>query len=374
VIGQRNRANGYIEVNPQVITDMAWACNDALWDRYFFSGINWGGGSSGRLGISPPYTTQDEAIDALLAADPDAPLPLQNPRIRLFRRDLTPEEETELFDYRTLADHLAIFGGFNINSTSVEAWRAVLSSLRNAEVQWIERNGNSRNRTVSNAFSRFLLPVTEAGDTFGAFHELSDAQIRQLAEAMVVQVQTRGPFMGLADFVNRRLSTRRINGTDVGAVGALQAAIEDAGLNQSVGGVPSAPNVENVTYQVNGTSRRLSTYAGTTDYVLQGDVLNALGGIISARSDTFVVRAYGSVEDENGNTVSEAWCEATVQRTPDWIEDTELASTRDIPPASRSGGPVYAMVEENPTFPEVNRLFGRQFQLRSFRWLGRDDI
>ena len=182
--------------------------------------------------------------------------------------------------------------------------------------------------------------------------------------------------MGLADFVNRRLSQGDQEGTDVGAIGALQAAIESAGLNGAdLSQKPTAGNLTNLSYKVNGSSHDISTYAGTSGYLLQADVLSSIGGILSTRSDTFVIRAYGESLDAKGNVQSRAWCEATVQRTPNWLVSTDESATQQKTTYPNiSDTPIIKQWEPNPLLPETNTNMGRQFKVQSFRWLSPDEV
>jgi hypothetical protein len=50
-------------------------------------------------------------------------------------------------------------------------------------------------------------------------------------------------------------------------------------------------------------------------------VLGILGPVLTVRSDTFLVRAYGdAVNPATGAVESRAWCEAMVQRVPDYVD------------------------------------------------------
>ncbi|WP_435893713.1 hypothetical protein [Oceaniferula spumae] len=376
IAGRRSTVGGgYSSVTSQTLADLSWASNESLWDRYFFSGINWGYASASRLSASQGYVSQQAAIDALIAGDRSGVWPLQNPRMDLFTRSLSAEQKAELLEYDKLAKYLAVFGGFNVNSTSEKAWQAVFSSLREVDATYVDNTG-SHSKQVTNAFSRFMIPSDNSGEVFGSFRELTDSDIENLAEAMVTQVKARGPFMGLADFVNRRLSTDVEEGTDLAAVGALQAAIEAAGLNDGkVDFKPTVTNLENVSYQAGGKSKTISNYAGSSGYLLQADVLSSIGSILSTRSDTFVIRTYGTAKNAKGEVIAKAWCEATVQRTPDWVVPTDEEATRQRPGYPDSTGtPVIRQFEANPTLPEQNRQLGRKFKIQSFRWLSPEEV
>jgi hypothetical protein len=49
------------------------------------------------------------------------------------------------------------------------------------------------------------------------------------------------------------------------------------------------------------------------------DVLNSIGPNLTARSDTFVIRAYGEAFDNNGQSIGKAWIEVVAQRSTDYI-------------------------------------------------------
>ena len=52
----------------------------------------------------------------------------------------------------------------------------------------------------------------------------------------------------------------------------------------------------------------------------QANILLPLAPKLSARSDTFRIRAYGEVRDADDNIIASATCEAVVQRCPSmWI-------------------------------------------------------
>ena len=79
--------------------------------------------------------------------------------------------------------------------------------------------------------------------------------------------------------------------------------------------------------------------------------------ILSARSDSFLIRAYGESVDTTGKIRARAWCEAQVQRDADYLS---TADSRETPPADLTA--------------EENRSFGRRFRVVSFRWLGGQEI
>jgi len=88
---------------------------------------------------------------------------------------------------------------------------------------------------------------------------------------------------------------------------------------------------------------------GAPAYLTQADVLQAIGPALTARSDTFVIRAYGDAVDAKGRTTATAWCEAVVQRMPEPL---------DPDPSGL-----------NPRLNGRTGDFGRRFLIHSFRWL-----
>ena len=216
-----------------------------------------------------------------------------------------------------------------MNSTSKEAWRLMLSSLRGVDTPG------------ASVFSRFGIPPTTtdvqgAGSYWGLkFHSLTDAEIDKLAGNIVLEVRRRGPFMSIADFVNRRLTNQA-----TGLKGPLQAAIDASGLNDySVasgkmkegfatkstvegGRFPQAKAFDPAAYSMATNAQGPGAFpsqAGSHSHLLQMQVLNAIGPSLTVRGDTFVVRAYGESLSPSGEVLGKAWVELTVQRMPELL-------------------------------------------------------
>ena len=96
--------------------------------------------------------------------------------------------------HQTIASDILLNGSFNINSSSVDAWVAQLSSLR----------GTSLTSEDETPIIRFIDQPTT--NEWNQMRLLSDAEIRALATSIVKQVKLRGPFLSMSDFINRRLS------------------------------------------------------------------------------------------------------------------------------------------------------------------------
>ena len=164
------------------------------------------------------------------------------------------QDDEDDYRYQTIAGDLLLEGAFNVNSTSVDAWIAQLSSLRGLQIQRLDGSsaGVASNETP---VVRFL--NEPASNNWNDLRTLTDEEIENLAKSLVKQVKLRGPFLSFADFVNRRLALgpmdsdpskskgtrvnfvlRDLNNwekedrfTTQGLRGAVQSAIAEAGLN-----------------------------------------------------------------------------------------------------------------------------------------------
>ena len=93
----------------------------------------------------------------------------------------------------------------------------------------------------------------------------------------------------------------------------------------------------------------------------QADILRNLGAQLTPRGDTFVVRAYGDSLAPTGAVRARAWCEAVLQRVPEYLEGI---GERADPPHRKQAELVN----------EANRNFGRRFRIVQFRWLAADEV
>lgn len=317
--------------------DLSYELNHSIWDDFFLS--------TGNAQAKTNFLTNASAN------------PLPNGRIHLSpgSRSVTAAQLTDLHQP---ARYLMIDGAFNVNSTSTAAWEALLRSTKGLMGQ---------NQAI--AFPRMLkAPGNESTSQSGAtnqdawdgYRTLNDAEVKRLAEEIVKQVKLRGPFLSLSDFVNRRLRD-----DETGRMGPLQAAIEAAQLNQSfVAAYPldnsrSLPdyrhpdNIKDAT-RMEQTLKPQSMAWGMPGYLTQADVLQVIGPALSARSDTFRIRAYGDATDDSGKVLARAYCEAIVQRLPDPLRPDVTGL--------------------NPLNAGTATDFGRQFQIISFRWLKKEEI
>ncbi|MFC7338546.1 hypothetical protein ACFQY0_15225 [Haloferula chungangensis] len=351
--------------------DHSFLLNLALYDRFYFSGL---GEQGGRFNAS---ASTDVLAQNFL--DGEA---LSDPRLAPYNPDGRPSSEfvSELINeddaYAKVAAWQVVNGAFNINSTSVTAWKAMLGSIRDANALYnqLDKDGESvgladlpaTNSSDNEArISRFRLPVSESevdgADPIDAYwlgpREYSDAELERLAENIVEQVRERGPFLSLAEFVNRRLGT-----DETAQRGALQQAIDDADLNRDFANLANAGfeitqnKVSDYRY-ANPEAGTGPSYQGAPGYLSQADLMSVLGNAATPRSDTFTIRGYGEARDASDKILATATCEATVQRVPEYVDSRDEAYVQP----------------ENLT-SEMNKTFGRRFQITSFRWLAANEI
>ena len=483
-----------------VRTDHAFAANFTLWDAFYFSGLNLQANSFSHLdgtskdwpnaGADLPIDTsvalaQKAAMTAAGLSDPKSfaayKLALNEGKSLLANKRMVyiPDgkasyttnnayqttlklPESEFPNPKYLARNSLYDGGFNVNSTSRAAWKAVLAGLKGQALP------DATNKATGTALTKFArafgtAPDKTGSDPWTSYRELDDNQIDALAGAVVDEVRMRGPFMSLADFVNRRL----INDDNFGLKGALQAAIDKAAyggktINEeaiAASSNPQVPGVDKGTFSAPpyilaedpnthlwGSMYGAAYYTGSTKnwwkensaypkipnnkrfpslramspkndetkvtaalgapgIITQMDVLNSIGPNLTARSDTFVVRAYGEALDEAGNVIGKAWVEVVVQRTaeyvamavgqkyPDYVEPNRRKLAYRV---NSSGGKEYdkqvlpEMYERSPapTPPSstalektallqeqrLNRILGRRFRPASLRWLSANEI
>lgn len=347
--------------------DHTWLANTKLWDSYFFSTICDYTGPAFRGGGGGSRST-------VLTNFLDGSLPLINTRLA---PNLPPGADqsalvTELGAndaYLKSAGYLWVEGPFNINSLSVEAWKTVLAALNKSVVPNYDAistgTTGSSSGEVESPLPRHRRPAGPAINSgskgilnrefrWRGFRSLNEDEIERLAEEIVKQTKERGPFLSLSQFVNRNPD----GDTERALVGALQAAINESGVNSIF--EPDGRDIQ-IAEAIDGGFAFPEAMAGSNadgapGFLTQGDILSSLGSAITARSDTFRIRAYG--EARRGTRVSaRAWCEAVVQRTPEFIDPTDPPDTA-VDDLSK----------------DSNRDFGRRFSVISFRWLSPEEV
>ncbi len=352
------------------VTDLSGGTVNGWFDRFFFSGVPLAGGAPDLLGCVPFPNTNLLPVDS--RAVRSTPLSLDVVR-----------DGGSAYTSRFLLQA----GGFNVNSTSPAAWRAVLSGVRFSVAKPFQRmvldesalpndcTGSqvgvglgSADESLNDAtlavaagtggpaFFRFPQSAQETyadsnaaidgllskktfraglrvGSDSGATHLLTTAQLELMAHVIVGLVRSKvaasGPFRRMEEFLAPQAFW--------GGASVLEKAIADAAINPASISVNPVP-----AFTDPGFSSLTLTPA---------DIMTALAPYCRTRSDTFVVRSYGEVINPAVATVTaRAWCEATVQRFPETVA-----------------------VGDDVVAPNVEG-FGRRFKITQFRWLSPSDI
>lgn len=361
-------ASGALEPNGIGLFDHSYLLNSALWDGFFFSSlapVSTPGSAPSSVDADSvyqrPLNRERQSAEDVTEAWLDNPRlnPLANSRFLPYAGGATKQEIVDklMGDAGSLnaAAHMLVEGAFNVNSTNEKAWRAVLASLKGTSFDVTSSSGSTATHDSGDGspLPRLSEPRGDANDKWEGFRELSDTQIEELAKQIVSQVRLRGPFQSLGEFVNRRISNDAL-----GFRGALQTAIDSSGIN-------NAMTVTNLTYQgypYPGNIAVKNSGVGIPGWLTQADLLNSLGPFITVRSDTFTIRAYGDSRDSSGNILARSYCEATIQRVPDWVDPTDKAEKA---------------VEDNnkvSQITQINQNFGRRFEIVSIREISQQEF
>lgn len=365
--------------------DHALLVNDGLWDSWFTSSMT----DATRPSASSAKNLKDTVEDFLKH---DTELPYKGYQYwKNSETNVVLDISKTLSDegYKTVSSILKSNSAFNVNSTSVDAWLALFSGLQQRDVVFRDSSGALQNidrPSEGIILSRFATAISDqeaedprlgeevpgVGRAWTGVRHIGDTQLRKLAEECVKQVKLRGPFLNMSDFINRRLSP----GVP-GLSGALQAAIDYD---------DESPDSSSINYRYkqgndmikrdsplsaaypNQMAAAGSRFTGAPGYVVQSDLLRPLGNALTVRDDTLVIRAYGESVDSAGKVMSRAWCEATVQRTPHYV-DPSNAPEEPMTMLDSSGNPSL-----NTAISDTNRRLGRRLQIISFRWLNADEI
>ena len=327
--------------------DYSYELNSALWDGYYFSGI-----------------------------DPVEPVTFPLPNARL--RDAAYDNATSLTDEKQAASRLLLEGAFNVNSTSIAAWESILGAMR--EIDNIDGGSVSSADQLHN-FSRFTKALLDStgtipdlssdADTITAgFRSLTDAQIASLASAIVSEIRLRAstadasgftyPFTSVSTFVNRSLDTIT---REFALSGVLQAAIDKSGINGLESTSTGLWETANLDYyplyeEDNLNAEERPRTDGMPGSLTQADLLNKIGHLLQARSDTFVIRSSGDTINEfsagANQSSGQAYYEIIIQRSPEYVDSSQLAY--------------------DPVSSATNQKFGRKYQIVSQGWVSREDI
>jgi hypothetical protein len=356
-------------MNGRPLADHSYLANQALWDDCFFSGI-----APQQTSDFATKRTQRQVAEDFLKQSVPLPNSRYLPHVpggvdpeQLISRWFSGQSPTAAA-ISEVAASLTVDGMFNVNSTSVQAWKAVLSGLYLKPLVAREPVGEESIVTsdgipvIAHHGPRNLVADPESLNDvkteaqWDGRRVLSDEEVETLAEAMVREVRIRGPFLSLADFINRRVGNDRA----LARAGAIQSALDSstATINECYNSGPRAmtsASGANRGFGFPEAEEGASAY-GIPGVVKQGDILTPIAPFISVRSDTFLIRAYGDCTDAAGNVLARAWCEAEVQRGHEFMDDADSPTTAEA------------------SLNSTNRLLGRRCRIVSFRWLTPSEI
>jgi Tfp pilus assembly protein PilX len=350
------------------IADISYEANERLWDAFFFSTL--GNDYLRKTGnsLDKNFKLADLVSGAQPLTNPRmrfAPLPGDESIDKIIQDSATADRAPE-----AIAARMLVKGAFNVNSTSKTAWKAFLSSMANSELPVVTQPSSSAGWNKISwenpdgiRFNRFGRPMCKSPYENGAsgagpefwlgWRSLSEPELDELATEIVKEVKERGPFRSMAEFVNRNpYSAKTVHQLK----GGLQAALDrtvNMGLPSDVGGTATKPNGSQFSAAVTGENEA----AGNAAYLTQGDVLQSLAPLMQVRADYFRIRTCGEALDSSGKVIARAWCEAYVQRTPEYVDPEDPAHFKYGELASDS-----------------NKRFGRRFEIVSFRWLNQSEI
>ncbi|MGB6222281.1 MAG: hypothetical protein WBG04_14730 [Haloferula sp.] len=385
---------GELEDGPQgnnrTMHDFSWLANDALFDRYYLSGITpefsitgSGYNSSGSIKETLSSFFDSDSVGSYRDAQANPALTPHMPSGESRSEIIESLDEDD--GYLKFCAYAMIRGAFNVNSTSVKAWESLLRGNAGLEVDYAD-GGSSSGSSNSVSFPGSSSPASPGSGgsdpkpQWSGFPQLSESQVSVLAENIVEEVKLRGPFMSISDFVNHSVAEKLDPETSFS--GALQSAIDKAansgsGINAATRS--SAPNASAVdssaqkgvpsynakVYGSNEPVGNRRTTTGIPGDLTQAKLLLPLAPRLAARSDTFRIRAYGEALAKDGITVlARATCEAVVQRLPEYLDP--ITDSGNNEPWDEATNPFDPNGNDlNPT----NQKFGRRFTITAFRWI-----
>ena len=244
------------------IADHSYLANRALWDDWFLSGIapqtvaTFSTTRAQRVVASSSSRARASCRWCATCPTPTGEIPAK--LLACFSGHHSQRHRDPQHRQLIRVDRL-----FNVNSTSVEAWKAMLGALKGRQVVVRDASGAESHRRRRNE-SRWptCLPAgriaegngqhgREGAEPVGRPAGLNGRGDRRLARAIVKEVRKRGPFLSLADFVNRRLAATRnwpapaaiqsaLDSTEVEINSAYRTGTRAVGQDRSRAGFPEA--------------------------------------------------------------------------------------------------------------------------------------
>jgi hypothetical protein len=326
-----------------------------VFDRYFISGI-----------------PRDTTGSFWTAEDAELPGSLPNPFLSIPDPSSVPAADLLLEDS---AQHLFQDGAFNFNSTSIEAWQAVLLANSIYDWTWRLNRGTSSETSearlnLESAFFRLPFSGHLRSESFTKWEfpfelyedESSPTDDYPYLDASEKELVFRSPQAGnpikdwrpAAALGHRELDTDASRALAAKIVDKLKERGRPFGsfkelantglLQEAIDETPINAVDPNILYINSASDKRIPRNASA--FLSQADLLSALSPGMSARSDTFRIRSYASIQSSlSQKSVARAYCEAIVQRMPERID------------------------KDRSRIMENAQGFGRRFKIIDIQWL-----
>ena len=352
--------------------DHSLLANHALYDRFYFSTF-------------APYGTK--SVENVFTDFMAGTQPLISQAFEPYQpagKTLT-QAKSELFSggkatataYKTAAEYQMIRGAFNVNSTDVQAWKAVLASMSHNMIQTLWAKSGVLSEKMSALIPIMPMSLVNGGaigsavnaaniddtktNNWNGYRELTPEQLDELAQKIVEEVRKRGPFLSMSEFVNRRIGSN----SELTRKGALQAAIDNSTVNNTLlAGCVTDVRLQDVSDQnlyrfATPEAATGNPAAGAPGWISQGDLLRILEPAATVRADTFVIRVCGEAHGADGRVTARAYAEAVVQRIPEYVDPVDRPSVNAYTASAAA---------------KANKTFGRRLILVSFRWLAASEV
>jgi len=200
-----------VALSSRVSLDHSYISNHLLYDDWFVSSI----APKTEPFSSAESRSAEEIYEAFISGKEPLPNSAYMPAESLTAAEASTAASDLIDDsksWHSVASKLEVDGMFNINSTSVAAWTALLKHADGDEVPYtsVDLTADSWSVALDSASGSPFSRTSIAGDPqanldpliqkIGMHQRLSDAQVRALATEIVEQIKARGPFLSLSEF------------------------------------------------------------------------------------------------------------------------------------------------------------------------------
>ncbi|MBC2600651.1 hypothetical protein [Puniceicoccus vermicola] len=284
----------------------------------------------------------------------DGDSPLRNPRIK--QHNGTPS----LIDPNT-AENLLLHNGFNLNSTSPEAWTAAITgrSFESGTFNFRYESPDSANWADDPPWGTLNQPLQNVIFSYAQSAPFNSIERPDNPRYELLTLDTQDDYPSAFSTKSRELNTdrqhpafiqglREMKDDDLEDLGievvealrrfaatqnrpplSMAEFLNEGILQEAIDQVPTINDREN-------GYDRIPRYSPAS--INQGSLISQIGEYSQVRSDTFTVRSYGANISHDRSGENAFYCEAIVQREIEEIDD--------------NGGP-----------------FGRKFKILSFHWI-----